>query len=78
MFIQIIKKKLTNVPLKLKLNGKWFYPTNSVKYLDIKIDEKLNWKLQILNITIKLNRANAILSKLRHIIDSEINIPCNI
>ena len=51
--------KLTNVPLKLKLNGKRLYPTNSVKYL-INIDEKLNWKQQISNIAIKLNKANGV------------------
>ena len=60
--------KLTNVPLKLKLNGKRLYPTNSVKYL-INIDEKLNWKQQISNIAIKLNKANGVSSKLRHFID---------
>ena len=36
-----------------------------MKYLGIKIDEKLNWKQQISDIAIKLNRANAILSKLK-------------
>ena len=34
-------RKLTDVPLKLKLNGKIFYSTNSVKYLGINIDENL-------------------------------------
>ena len=68
-------RKFTDVPLKLKLNGKRLYPTNSVKYLCIKIDENLNWKQQISDIAIKINRANAILSKLRY---SEISLPCNI
>ena len=54
---------------KLKLNGKRLYPINSVKYLGIKIDEKLNWKQQISDIAIKLNRANVILSKFRRFID---------
>ena len=40
-----------------------------MKYLGIKIDENLNWKQQISNITIKLNTANAIISKLRYYID---------
>ena len=40
-------RKLRDVPLKLKYNGKRLYPTNSVKYLDINIDENLNWKQQI-------------------------------
>ena len=52
-------------PIWMKLNEKRLYLTNSVKYLHIKINEKLNWKQQISVIATKLNRANAILSKLR-------------
>ena len=63
------KKKLTDVPLKLKLDGKRLYPTKSVKYLCIKIDEDLNWKQQISDIAIELIKANGILSKLRDFID---------
>ena len=63
------KKKLTDVPLKLKLDGKRLYPTKSVKYLCIKIDENLNWKQQISDIAIELIKANGILSKLRDFID---------
>ena len=40
-----------------------------MKYLGIKIDENLNWKLQIYDVAIKLNRENAVLSKLRYILD---------
>ena len=45
------------------------HPTNSVKYLGKNIDKSLNWKQQISNIAINLNKANDILSKLRHFID---------
>ena len=62
-------RKFTDVRLKLKLNGKWLSSTNSVKYLGINIDEYLNWKQQISNIAIKLNKANGILYKLRHFVD---------
>ena len=41
--------------LKLKLNGKRLYPTKSVKYLGIKIDETLTWNEHINEIVIKLN-----------------------
>ena len=58
-------RKLTDVPLKLKLNGKRLYPTNSVKYLGINIDENLTWKQQISDKA----QANGILSKLKHFID---------
>ena len=56
----------------LKLNGKRLYPknsVNSVKYLDISINEKLNWKPQSSDGAIKLNKENGILSKLRQFID---------
>ena len=61
-------RKLTDVPLKLKLNGKILYPTNSVNYLGINIDENLIWKQQISDTAIKLNKPNDILSKLIHFI----------
>lgn len=41
-------RKLTNVPLKLKLNGKRLYSTKSLKYLRIKIDQNMNWKKRFL------------------------------
>ena len=57
-------RKLTDAPLKLKHNGKRFYPTKSVKYLGINIDENLNWKQQISDTAIKLNKANGMNSEL--------------
>ena len=41
----------------------------TVKYLGIKIDPNFNWKQQISDVAIKLNRANTILSKLKHFVD---------
>ena len=35
------------------------YQTSSVKYLGIKIDQRLNWLDHINNIAIKLNKANS-------------------
>ena len=55
------RKKLDS-PIKIKLSRKRLYPSKSVKYLGIKIDENLNWKQHIHDIAIKLNRANALLS----------------
>ena len=57
--------------MKLKLNGKRIYTTSSVKYLGIKIDENLNWHQQISNDAVELNRANALLSKVRHFVDKK-------
>ena len=53
-------RKPTDFPLKLKLNGKNLHPTNLVKYLGIKIHENLNWKQEISDIAITLNKANVI------------------
>ena len=47
-------RKLTETTLKLKLNGKGLYTTNSVKYLGIKIDEHLNWYQKINNVAVKI------------------------
>ena len=41
--------------LKLKSNGKRIYPTKSIKYLGIKIDENLTWNEHINDLVIKLN-----------------------
>ena len=51
-------KKLDS-PIKIKLSCKRLYPSKSVKYLGIKINENFNWKQHIHYIAIKLNRANA-------------------
>ena len=64
-------KKQLDFGLKLKLNGKMLYPTNSVKYFGVKIDDHLTWKPQIDGIFTKLNKANAILSKIRHFVDQK-------
>ena len=64
-------KKQLDFGLKLKLNGKRLYPLNSVKYFGVKIDEPLTWKPHIERISAKLNKANVILSKIRHFIDQK-------
>ena len=64
-------RKETETTLKLKLNGKRLYTTNSVKHLGTKIDENLNWHQQINNVAVKLNRANAMLSKVRRFVDKK-------
>ena len=58
-------KKPLDCQLKLKLNGKRLYQTSSVKYLGIKIDQYLNWLDHINNIAINLNKASAMLYKVR-------------
>ena len=58
--------------LKTKLNGKRLHETNSVKYLGIRADNKLNWKAHIKDIALNLFRANAMLYKVRDFVHAEI------
>ena len=67
--MQINFSEISDVPLKLKLNRKRLYPTNSVSFLTIKLDKNLIWKQQICDVAIKLSWTNVSLSKLRHFID---------
>ena len=49
-----------NSEVKIKLSRKRLYPTDSVIYFGIRIDENLNWKHHVNDIVIKLNKANAL------------------
>ena len=60
------KKKKLECPIRIKLSRKRLYPSYSIKYLAVKIDENLNWKNHIHLIARKLNRANALLFKIRN------------
>ena len=66
------KRKKLDSPLKTKLNRKSLYPSKSVKYLDIKIDENLNWMQHIHDIAIKLNRVNSLLYTIRNYVNKHI------
>ena len=58
--------------IKIKLCGKLLYPSNSIKYLGIKIDRFLHWHDQVNSIAVKLNpllRANALLLKIRNYVN---------
>ena len=59
------KQKKFEGDLKIKLCRKRLYPTESVKYLGVKIDTNLNWKYHVNDFSIKLNKANAPLFKMR-------------
>ena len=56
----IFKSKQNKVEgdLKIKLCGKRLYPTETRKYLGMKIDTNLSWKYYVNDLFIKLNRAN--------------------
>ena len=65
MIICKSKQKKLEDDLKMKLCGKRLYPTESVKYLGVKIDANLTWQHHVIDLSIKLNRANAFLFKMR-------------
>ena len=65
-------QKLCDSDLKLKLYRKSLCKTKYLRYLEIKVDGNLNWKTHIHDLNSKLNRANAVLTKLKHFVKSEI------
>ena len=58
--------------IKIKTSRKRLYPSKLVKHLGIKIDENFNWKQHIHDISIKLNRANALLYTIRNFLNKHI------
>ena len=71
MLIFKSKQKKFEGDLKIKLSGKRLYPTEKVKYLGVKIDTNLSWQY-VNDLTVKLNRANALLSKMRKYVSCKI------
>ena len=65
-------RKILNHEIKVKLNRIRLYPTPSVKYLGVKIDENLNWRNHISNLAAKLNRAKKILFKISKYVNQKI------
>ena len=51
--------------LKIKFCSKRLCPTESVKYLDVKIDRNFHWQYHVNDPSIKLYRDNAVLFKMR-------------
>ena len=57
--------KLNN-SFKFKPDGKRLFPTTSVKYLGVLLDEHLTWSPQVSHVQMKLSRTIGILSQLRY------------
>ena len=66
------KQKKPEDDLKKKLCGKRLYPTESVKYLGVRFDTNLTWQHPVNDLPIKLNRANAVLFKMRKYVSLKI------
>ena len=72
MIIFKSKPKKLEGELKIKLFGKRLYPTENVKYLGAKIDANLTWQDHVNDLSIKLNRGNALLLKRRKYVSLKI------
>ena len=64
-------RKVLSKEIKIKLTGKRIYPSNSVKYLRVRIDKFLHWHDQVNSIAVKLSRANALLLKIRNYVNTK-------
>ena len=56
---------------KTKLSGKRAYPTANVKYLGVKINQNLTWQHHINYFSVKLNKADDLLFKIRKFVDDK-------
>ena len=65
------QKKLGN-DLKIKLCNKRLYPIESFKYLAVKINTNLRWQYHVKKCFIKLNKANALLFKMKKYVSLKI------
>ena len=74
MIIFKSKQKKFEGDLKIKVCGKRLYSTESVKYLGVKIDTNLTWKYHVNDLSLKLNRANTLLFKMRKYFSFKIHI----
>ena len=66
------KQKKFEDDLKIKLCGKRLHPTESIKYFGVKRDTNLSWQYHVNDLSIKLNRANALLFKMRKYVSLKI------
>ena len=53
--------------IKINLHGKRLYLLNSVKCLGVRIDRFLQWHGQVINIAVKLSRADVLLIRIRNV-----------
>ena len=72
MVISKSKQKKLEGDLNIKLCGKRLYPIESVKYLGIKTDTKPSWQDHVNDLSVKVNRANPFLLKMRKYISLKI------
>ena len=76
IFINYSKKKFLlfnktskNCKFSVKINGFLIEQSDSIKYLGVVLDDKLNWKKHLSSLKSKLSRSCFVLSKLRYYLD---------
>ena len=72
MVIVKSKRKKFNDFVKIKVSKKRIYPNAIVKHLGFKIDQPLTWKHHINDLSVKMNRTNFLISKVRKFVDDKI------
>ena len=70
-FIIFHKSGVKPPQLKIKLNGEKLYTSQYIKYVGILLDSTLSFKFHFKNLKLKLNRANGMLAKARHYMNTE-------
>ena len=67
----LFRKPLQAIPnnLKIKINGKKLYPTESIKYLGLHLDEYLDGSSHCTLLQTKLQRVNGMIAKSRHFVN---------
>ena len=66
-----LKEKKFNDKVKIKLIGKRIYPIARVKRIGVKTDQYLSWQRHINDLSVKLNKANPQLFKIREFVDDK-------
>ena len=65
----LFNKTSKNCKFSVKINGFLIEQSDSIKYLGVVLDDKLNWKKHLSSLKSKLSRSCFVLSKLRYCLD---------
>ena len=67
----LISSRKTDRNIKVNINSRELKQETYTKYLGVIIDNKLNWKLHIQQINVKLSKGIGVLYKLRHLVPKQ-------
>ena len=63
--------KLLPKCLNFRISGQRIHPSKTIKYLGVLLDENLSFKPHLNELSLKLNRSNGMLAKIRHFVNLE-------